>query len=147
MCVCVCQISRTIHNRVSRGRVVLGLRAELASEELEHVCAGKQMSARGVSNACKDRGGPTRGCGAHSGGRSSAFARSTLLTTLVLMPLPRPSICGRRVGCGCQLDSACVSLMSHEAVPAIRAAAFQGLTRQQDDARRQANAQWTRSQM
>ena len=29
----------------------------------------------------------------HSGGRSKAFAMSTLFVTFVLMPLPRPSIC------------------------------------------------------
>lgn len=33
------------------------------------------------------------GRGSQSAGRSSAFAISALLTTLVLMPLPRPSIC------------------------------------------------------
>ena len=34
----------------------------------------------------------------YSGGLSSDLAMSTALTTLVLMPLPRPSICWFRVG-------------------------------------------------
>jgi hypothetical protein len=33
----------------------------------------------------------------HSAGRSSALAISTLFTTFVLMPLPRPSICSTQI--------------------------------------------------
>ena len=85
----------TIDDGVARGLVVLRLCAQLASEELEDICAardGGQHALPVKHHPAKCRTGVGR-WGVHSGGRSSAFARSTLLTTFVLMPLPRPSIC------------------------------------------------------
>ena len=86
---------RTIDDRVAGGRVVLRLCAQLASEELEDICAERDGCQHAVLVEQRPAHiGTGWGWEAHSGGRSSAFARSTLLTTFVLMPLPRPSICG-----------------------------------------------------
>jgi hypothetical protein len=49
--------------------------------------AGAAEIAADATNACS-----------HSGGRARALAMSTLFTTLVLMPFPRPSILATSLG-------------------------------------------------
>jgi len=105
---------RAVDDGGAGGLVVVGLRAQLAPVKLEQVCGVVGLlgfGGLGLSGVEWIVGGDQDdqrevGCGktsalvkirphrrAHSGGRSSALAISTLFTTLVLMPLPRPSIC------------------------------------------------------
>jgi hypothetical protein len=65
-------------------------------------------------------------CNSHSGGRSSALAMSTLFTTFVLMPLPRPSIYAHECMCQHRQSSADAAGQTREppAIPWRSAWAF-----------------------
>lgn len=83
-----------IDNRGARLLIVIGLSTQLTAKVLDNVCNTlKQIKCdfrlhttelRHIYSAL------------HSGGRSRAFAISTLFTTHVLIPLPRPSTCKER---------------------------------------------------
>ena len=108
------RLVRPVDDSQATGLVKLGLRTQLGAEILGRVCAA---SARGVSQSARwlgstrvrvgrftvrvavsgrDHTTEAPGADAQLAGRPSALATSTMFITFVLMPLPRPSICGAR---------------------------------------------------
>ena len=84
---------------ISEGSEIMADKAKQVGGFAQHQAAGRQPPG---APAAAEQAAPAAEPQQHharawwhsqSGGRSSALAISTLFTTLVLMPFPRPSIC------------------------------------------------------
>ncbi len=90
---------RAVDNTGTRLLIELGLGSQLAAIVFQDVCIGGVIGELGdVSLGCTSQPHNQllkngRGQNLQSGGRSRAFATSTLFTTFVLIPFPLPSIC------------------------------------------------------